>query len=118
MQKMLLTPLIVLSAYGMLKLFGLAALVFFITLTKGVHIWVEGSSEYILGKEGVTQGDPLSMFFDAVAVLPLIRLLKSGDRIQSWYADDSSCFAPISKIKDWFSLLLEKGPYCGYYLNS
>ena len=35
---------------------------------------VRGSSEFLYSKEGVTQGDPLSMFMYAIGTLPLIHL--------------------------------------------
>ena len=42
--------------------------------------------------EGTTQGDPMSMAFYAVGVLPLIREVKRDDALtgvlQMWYADD------------------------------
>ena len=45
-------------------------------------------------KEGITQGDPLSMMLYAVAVLPLIHFLRAPGRwTQNWYADDSCCVA-------------------------
>ena len=47
-------------------------------------------SNHLLSKEGVTQGDPLSMMLYAVAVLPLIHSLKApGNWTQNWYTDDS-----------------------------
>ena len=50
---------------------------------------LKDSKECIYSKEGVTQGDPLSMFFYAVMVLPLIRSLASKSNfVQCWYADD------------------------------
>ena len=53
---------------------------------------LKGSEHILYSKEGVTQGDPLSMLFYAVAVLPLIQSLKQLSKWhQSWYADDSAC---------------------------
>ena len=37
---------------------------------------VNGSSTFLYSKEGVTQGDPLSLAFYAISALPLIRALK------------------------------------------
>ena len=36
-------------------------------------LWVNGHADPLYSREGVTQGDPLSMCFYAVAVMPLIR---------------------------------------------
>ena len=36
---------------------------------------LRGSSTFLYSKEGVTQGDPLSMFMYAIGTLPLIRSL-------------------------------------------
>ena len=79
-------------------------------------IWVSGCSDRILSKEGVTQGDPLSMLLYAIAVLPLIQSLSDNTWwTQNWYADDSSCVATLRNLKDWFSLLSERGPEFGYF---
>ena len=52
---------------------------------------IEGSSTYLYSKEGVTQGDTLSMFMYAIGTLPLIGSLNdSGQWTQLWYADDAS----------------------------
>ena len=53
---------------------------------------VRGSDSLMFSKEGVTQGDPLSMFLYAVSTVPLISSLQdsSGSRKQVWYADDAS----------------------------
>ena len=76
-------------------------------------------SNSLLSKEGVTQGDPLSMMLYAVAVLPLIRSLRApGKWTQNWYADDSSCVADLPLLKAWFDELLCKGPNYGYHLES
>ena len=52
---------------------------------------LRGSSSFLYSKEGVTQGDPLSMFMYAIGTLPLIRLLRDpGWWTQLWYADDAN----------------------------
>ena len=77
---------------------------------------VQGTSEYIFSKEGVTQGDPLSMLLYAVAVLPLIQALEDREKwIQNWYADDSACAAGLPRLREWFDKLLKWGPDFGYY---
>ena len=79
---------------------------------------VHGSEEFLYSREGVTQGDPLSMFLYAVGTMPLIRLLKNPSLwTQIWYADDASACGKLSHIRRWFDLLLEVGPGFGYYPN-
>ena len=68
--------------------------------------------------EGVTQGDPLSMFLYAVGILPLIQSLKGiGSCVQIWYADDASASGSLSDLHQWFNLLLSEGPDFGYIVN-
>ena len=48
-------------------------------------------TEFLFSKEGVGQGDPLSMLMYAAAVMPLIKSLsRPSTWVQNWYADDSS----------------------------
>ena len=42
---------------------------------------MRGMSDFILSKEGVTQGDPLSMYVCAIGTLPLIQILQSPQSI-------------------------------------
>uniref|UniRef100_A0A1X7TK22 Reverse transcriptase domain-containing protein n=1 Tax=Amphimedon queenslandica TaxID=400682 RepID=A0A1X7TK22_AMPQE len=77
---------------------------------------MKGSPDVILSKEGVTQGDPLSMFIYAVATVPLIRKLNQISGVtQLWYADDSSAIGGLSQLHVWFDLLIEIGPHYGYF---
>ena len=78
---------------------------------------VRGSSCLLYSKEGVTQGDPLSMFMYAVSTLPLISSLKDplDKRKQVWYADDASACADFKSLRDWFEKLKMNGPKYGYY---
>jgi hypothetical protein len=81
-----------------------------------VPLIMKESNELLYSKEGVTQGDPLSMFLYAVGTLPLIRLLDRPDQgSQIWCADDASACAPLCHLKDWFIRLMEIGPSTGYY---
>jgi len=62
---------------------------------------LQGTPEFVLSREGVTQGDPLSMLMYAIAVLPLIHALTDHDRWdQNWYADDSACAAKLTRLRD------------------
>ena len=79
---------------------------------------VRGSDEFLFSKEGVTQGDPLSMFLYAVGTLPLIQSLKDPTLCtQLWYADDAAACGDICNVRKWFDKLLELGPKFGYYPN-
>ena len=70
----------------------------------------------LLSREGVTQGDPLSMMFYSVATLPLVWALKGNGRwFQSWYADDPVCAGSLDDIRCWLDRLLELGPSSGYF---
>ena len=79
---------------------------------------LRNSTEDLYSMEGVTQGDPLSMFLYAVGTLSLIQSLKGvGLCAQIWYADDASACGSLSDLRQWFELLLSKGPDFGYVVN-
>eukprot|EP00731_Ephydatia_muelleri_P028196 Em0019g1069a len=87
----------------------------FNSLNRAAALW-NGSSESILSKEGVSQGDPLSMLMYAAALTPLIASLTDlTNWSQCWYADDSACAAIIPKLREWFDNLCNLGPAYGYY---
>ncbi|MEJ2330924.1 MAG: hypothetical protein P8Z33_13945, partial [Gammaproteobacteria bacterium] len=68
-------------------------------------------------KEGVTQGDPLSMVLYALALLPLVEELRALDStvLQPWYADDAALHGDPQRSAKVFKALLEKGPDRGYF---
>ena len=77
---------------------------------------IKNSPELLFSKEGVIQGDPISMFMYAIGSLSLIqRLNAANDRIQIWYADDASVIGELSQIRCWFDDLIKIGPLYGYY---
>lgn len=55
--------------------------VLFNTYQGYANLMLHGSSEYILSKEGVTQGNPLSMLLYAMAVLPHIQALIDHENV-------------------------------------
>ena len=72
--------------------------------------------ELLYSKEGVTQGDPLSMFIHAIGTLSLIWSLgQPGEGSQVWYAGDASAYAPLNDLRDWYIKLLNTGPTIVYY---
>ena len=78
---------------------------------------IKGCTEVLFSREGVIQGDPLSMFVYAVGTVPLIQALKEfiPTLTQIWYADDASVTGELSGIRQWFDHLLLQGPKFGYY---
>ena len=76
---------------------------------------LRGHSEFLFSREGVTQGDPLSMFVYAIGTLPLIHSLEDACRwTQLWYADDASAGGLLEDLLIWFKLLCSRGPSFGY----
>jgi hypothetical protein len=76
-----------------------------------------GSGTIMLSREGVTQGDPLSMFLYGIAIMPLIHRCKMDgpDCRQVWYADDSSAAGRLTRLRQWLDVLLADGPSFGYF---
>jgi hypothetical protein len=66
-----------------------------------------GTGTFIYSKEGITKGDPISMFIYGLGLLPLIRQLKSEFLTvqQPWYTDNAGacrlCQATELDKKDW-----------------
>ena len=102
---------------GMLEYFGTVTLDFcFNTYLGYTSLLLQDGSEGLLSREGIAQGDPLSMMLYAVAVLPLIHSLRApGKWTQNWYTDDSSCVADLPSLQTWFEELLHRGPDYDYY---
>ncbi len=76
-----------------------------------------GHAVFIFSKEGVTQGDPLSMFAYGIGILPLIRQLKAEfpQVEQPRYTDDAGAGEKFDEIERFFRQLCKIGPLFGYY---
>jgi hypothetical protein len=76
-----------------------------------------GTADFVYSKEGVSQGDPLSMFAYGIGILPLIRQLKVEFPAveQPWYADDAGAGGNFAEIRRYFRKLEEIGPNFGYF---
>jgi hypothetical protein len=76
-----------------------------------------GHCEFLLSCEGVTQGDPLSMFLYGLALTPLSRNLRDQvpEAVQPVYADDMFIAGTASRIADCMRLLQVQGPRRGYF---
>jgi hypothetical protein len=71
----------------------------------------------LYSKEGVTQGDPLSMFGYGIGILPLIGRLKLEFPAvkQPWYMDDAGAGGCFADLRHFFLCLQEIGPAYGYF---
>ena len=77
-----------------------------------------GNSCHLLAsKEGITQGDPLSMLLYGVALVPLAKELRAHypELCTPWYADDSSITGPADLVGAAMERLQLRGPARGYY---
>ena len=68
-------------------------------------------------REGVTQGDPLSMVLYGLAMVPLAKYLREAvpTVIQPWYADDCAMSGGVKGIAEAMDILQRLGPSRGYY---
>ena len=69
------------------------------TYSAAVRLFVTREGE-IPSTEGTTQGDPLTMAMDALAVVPLIRRLRADvpEACQAWYADNATAVGSLSSL--------------------
>ena len=77
----------------------------------------DGSGHFLHRKEGVTQGDPLTMIAYGIGVLPLIRELQGAHPCvtQPWYADEAGAGGKFSHILEHLRYLQARGPARDYY---
>ena len=78
----------------------------------------KGDSCYVLlSKEGVTQGDPISMVIYGLALIPLAESLRKAvpSVVQPWYADNATMAGPVSGIAKAMGIIREEGPARGYF---
>jgi hypothetical protein len=71
----------------------------------------------LLSREGVTQGDPLSMVLYGLSLTPLAEAIRTAvpGTVQPWYADDSAMCGKLSDIAAAQRLLQQLGPRRGYF---
>ena len=83
------------------------------------RLFVHGGGE-IRSREGTTQGDPLSMPFYALAIVPLLRRLQQEHSLirQAWLADDSAGAGRLCALRHWWDTLSSVGASYGYDTNS
>ena len=75
------------------------------------------SGHFLHSKEGVTQGEPLTMIAHVIGVLPLIRELRGAHPqvTQPCYADDAVAGGKFHQIFEHFWDLQAQGPAQFYY---
>jgi hypothetical protein len=68
-------------------------------------------------REGITQGDPLSMIVYGLALVPLAKILHDEFPVvlQPWYANDTAMEDRVSDVARVMDRLKEAGPARGYY---
>ena len=87
------------------------------------RLFVVGGIE-IKSLEGTTQGAPSSMPVYAVGIIPLMleAAEPTDNRIekarQSAFADDLAAAGTMSELKKWWDIVVEYGPYIGYYAKA
>jgi hypothetical protein len=86
----------------------------------------DGTGVFLSSKEGVTQGDPLSVFANGVGMLLLLRVLKVSfpSMDYTWYDDDAGVGVHFYTIQDsWLKLrlfprALEEHPFSQHSLEA
>ena len=71
----------------------------------------------ILSKEGVTQGDPLSMVLYKITLVPLVEELRAADPgiLSPFYADYTAFDGSVRRSAQLLKLLMKRGPEQGYF---
>ena len=78
-------------------------------------LFLDGGN-YILSREGTTQGDNCASAVYSLSIKPLIDELKSvGEASQAWFADDAAAGGKMTDVKEWGNLLYRIGPSYGYF---
>ena len=78
------------------------------------YLFVDG--QCMLSKEGTTQGDLSGDGHVCFGTSPLIRRLE-GVAKQMWYTDNSAAGSSLERLKEWWDMLVEVGPFYGYFPN-
>ena len=78
-----------------------------------------GTASFMHSREGVMQGEPLTMISYGIGILPLIKNLKqeTPDVTQPWYTDNSGALGTFARLETYFDLLTRQGPGRGYHPN-
>jgi hypothetical protein len=76
-----------------------------------------GNATFLFSKEGVIQGDPLSMVVYGLTLLPLIQQLKDEfpDVFQLRHINDAGGGGKFQRIQEYFLWLVKLGPEYGYF---
>ena len=81
------------------------------------RLFVTGGME-LRSKEGTTQGDPPSMAFYAIGLMPLIlqhaKCMTAEKAKQVGFADDLTGGGKLLWLRQWFDAIVQNGPMYGY----
>ena len=83
------------------------------------ELFVAGSDECVLSREGTTQGGPESMAFYAASTMILANTSpfdgNSNSPKRIFYADDGSAGCKLDGLYDWWQDINKTGPLFGYF---
>ena len=81
------------------------------------RLLVKGGKE-ISSVEATTQGDPIAMPLSAVAITPLLQMIKLDEAYevrQAAFADDLSVAGKLTQLRKWWDNIVIYGPPLGYF---
>ena len=83
------------------------------------RLFITGGKE-LTSSEGTTQCDPISMAIYAMGIIPLMTMVHSMSAYikQIAFSDDLTGIGTIETLKESLDLIIEHGPYIGYYVNA
>ena len=87
------------------------------TFSTASRLIVRGGKE-ISSTEGTTQGDPIAMPLYAIAIAPLLQMIKSDDTKDVRhvaFADDLCGAGKFVQLRTWWDNIVVHGPHLGYY---
>ena len=85
------------------------------TYRNPARLFVVGGHE-LLSAKGTSQGDPLSVAFYGISLVPLMsKLNEASEAVQCWLADDASCGGKVRDTQKWWLFLETVGSKFGYF---
>ena len=85
------------------------------TSSNAWYMGLDDGIESIKSREGVQQGDVLSMWLYTMVINPLLQKIRDilgKEGLTKWFADDGYCNAPFHKMIEVIMLVISDGPWC------